>query len=282
MISPNPDLLGLFPDAARHRPLSSALPPGRPVRSRERPESPLPALWLSGGPAPAGLWTRLRAEHASSGLWPLLLDALDDEDPAYRPWGSGELTPAPSAAAGAHDPAVVLERWWAAHTGEDPEDQLTPAQRLAVTAPFGRAWPGLAPARVPTNDPGRVADDLAGELLRGHGSLRLGLVAADRGADALTVAGWRGAAGYVDDTAELSAVLRSWESRFGAQVVGVGSGTLLLSVAAPPTTLTEALAIAVEHFAVCPDNVWQSDEAHPLMAYAERLVGDHSWTFWWE
>ncbi|MFI9815162.1 DUF4253 domain-containing protein [Saccharothrix variisporea] len=259
------DLAALVADPA-DRSLSVPLPPGRAVHSQEE-DSDRPALWLSDGPAPEGLWTRLRAEHARSGLWPLLLDALDDDAEDYRPWASGEFAPGEMSSPAAHDPAALLADWWTRHA--DP-----------ATTPHGTRWPGSAPAPAAVGDPDRIADGLAEHLLAEHPSMRLGLVAADRGADALTTVGWFGPAEHTDDTAEISAVLRSWEDRFGARVVGVGFSTLLLSVAAPPTTPDAALAVAAEHFAFCPDNVWQG--VSPLTAYAEHLVGDHSWSFWWD
>ncbi|MEV0674942.1 DUF4253 domain-containing protein [Actinosynnema sp. NPDC050436] len=275
------DLRALFAGGAdAGRTLSVPLPPGRPVVPGEN--GGRAAFWLGDGPVPEGLWARLRAEHARSGLWPLLLDALDDEEPDYRPWGNGEVAPGRMSSPAAHDPAALLARWWAEHTGEDPDDALTPGERDAVTAPYGRRWPGLAPARPVAADPGRIADGLAEHIRAGHPTVRLGLVAADRAADAVTAAGWLGPANYTQDAAELSAVLRSWEDRFGARVVAVGFATLLLAVAAPPATREEAVAVAAEHFALCPDNVWQDGEPHTLQAYAERLVGDHSWTFWWD
>jgi hypothetical protein len=276
------DLRDLFTEgAAAGRSFAVPLPPGRTVFPEEE-DTGRPAFWLSDQPAPAGLWARLRAEHARSGLWPLLLDALDDDEEEYRPWGNGEVLPGDTSSPGEHEPAALLARWWAGHTGENEYDGLSPAARLAVTAPFGRAWPGTSPARPARTDPDLTADDLAEQLLAGHASMRLGLVAAERGADALTVAGWTGPTNHVDDTAEVSAVLRDWEERFGARVVGVGFSTLLLAVAAPPVTHAEALAVAAEHFALCPDNVWQGEEPCTLAAYAERLVGDHSWVFWWD
>ncbi|GAA3057725.1 hypothetical protein Aglo01_64330 [Actinokineospora globicatena] len=273
------DLASLFVDgAAAGRSLAVALPPGRVVV----PEGGgRPAFWLSDGPVPAGLWARLRAEHGRSGLWPLLLDSQDDDDAAYPPWGNGEVVVG-ELQPGERDAEAFLARSWDDYTGHSDDDPLTPAERLAVTSPYGRQWPGRAPAPVSTTDPDRTADGLAEQLLAGHQSMRLGLVAAERGADSLTVAGWTGPTNYIPDTADLSAVLRDWEDRFGARVVGVGFDTLLLSVTAPPATHAEALAVAVEHFALCPDNVWQFDGAHPLFTYAERLVGDHSWTFWWD
>ncbi|MBM7774133.1 hypothetical protein JOD54_004337 [Actinokineospora baliensis] len=62
----------------------------------------------------------------------------------------------------------------------------------------------------------------------------------------------------------------------------IGFDALALAVAAPPRTFPDALAVAVEHFALAPDNVWQSEAPHTLSAYAEHLVGDHSWAFWWD
>ncbi|MFD0206301.1 MULTISPECIES: DUF4253 domain-containing protein [Saccharothrix] len=285
MISEPPlpaELRALFADGSdAARTLSVPLPPGRPVRSEEEP-SERPAFWLGDGPAPAGLWARLRAEHVRSGLWPLLLDSLDDEDADYRPWGNGEVLPGEMSSPDDHDPDALLARWWVDHTADDPDDQLTPAERAAVTAPFGRTWPGLAVAPPRGKDPDRIADGLAEQLVAGHPSVRIGLVAADRGADAVTVAGWTGPTNYTGDTAEVSAVLRSWEDRFGARVVGVGFATLVLAVAAPPTTREAAMAVAAEHFAFCPDNIWQGEAPHTLAAYADRLVDDHSWTFWWD
>jgi hypothetical protein len=268
MATPLPaELRALFADHA-DRSLSVPLPAGRALSSEEDEDGDRPALWLSDGPAPGGLWARLRAEHARSGLWPLLLDALDDHAEDYRPWASGEFAPSEMSSPDEHDPATLLADWWTRYA-DDP-----------TTAPHGRRWPGLAPTPGATGDPDRIADGLADHLLAEHGSMRLGLVTADRGADALTVVGWWGPANHTGDTAEISAVLRGWEDRFGARVVGVGFSTLLLSVAAPPTTPEAALAVAAEHFAFCPDNIWQG--VSPLSAYAERLLGDHSWTFWWD
>ncbi|MHA4820001.1 DUF4253 domain-containing protein [Streptomyces aculeolatus] len=97
--------------------------------------------------------------------------------------------------------------------------------------------------------------------------------AAACGADALTAAAWSGPANY-DDTAKFSAVVRDWERRFGARVVGVGFDTLHLSVAGPSLQAQDALLVAADHFAFCPDNVWQGSSPPTLAVYAERIVGN--------
>ena len=75
-------------------------------------------------------------------------------------------------------------------------------------------------------------------------------------------------------------MLRSWELRFDAYVVGLGTDTLVLAVGRPARDLASATAIAAEHFAFCPDNVWQG--AGSLDAYAEQILGMPSWSFWWD
>ncbi|MYR42990.1 DUF4253 domain-containing protein [Streptomyces sp. SID5910] len=239
-------------------------------------------LWLSDSPPTVELWPRLRAEHAASGLWPLLCGPLHPHEADFRPWACGELSPERMSSPADHDPETVLTRWWRDYTATDEDDdQLDTEERLAVTDPFGQSWPGLTPSATPVQNADAIADQYAQAFLSQHPHARLGLVAAPRGADALTTAGWNGPVNYDNDTAVFSAVVRDWEDRFGARVVGVGLSTLHLSVAAPPSRLEGALRIAAEHFAFCPDNVWQG--AHrDLATYAEDLIGLNCWDFWWD
>ncbi|MBO1419112.1 DUF4253 domain-containing protein [Streptomyces sp. FH025] len=249
-----------------------ALPPGRPVVGEEG-EGERPLLWISDGPAPAGLWEQLHRAHPQSGLWPLLLSPLHDGDD-FRPWLSGELYPDDASDPADHDPAALLRAWW---EPEGPEDEDESAKTLA---PYGAAWPGLAPAAaVPEGAADAQARELAGAV-QSFLNVRLGLVPAAGGAQALVACGWSGPLNHESDTAKIAAVLTSWERRFGAQVVEVGFATLQLSVPTPPATLAEALPLAAEHVAFCPDQVYQG--AGTLTAYAERLVGSHHWYFWWD
>ncbi|MFG2661661.1 DUF4253 domain-containing protein [Streptomyces sp. NPDC048425] len=258
-----------------------ALPPGRMITSDEG-DGDVQPLWLSDDPTAVELWSRLRAGHAASGLWPLLLDALDPHDQGFRTWGCGELWPECMSSPAQHNPEALLARWWQDYTTMDEDDdQLTAAERLAVTAPFGQAWPGRAPTRTPSPHADEIAEQYARAFLTQNPHARLGLVAAPRGADALARAGWMGPANYGNDTGTFAAVVRDWEDRFGVLVVGVGFSTLYLSVATPPSRVEEALAVAAEHFAFCPDNIWQGP--HPdLASYAEGLIDLNCWEFWWD
>ncbi|MEU3405394.1 DUF4253 domain-containing protein [Streptomyces sp. NPDC006670] len=262
--------------------LDTPLPAGRMITSDEGHGDVQP-LWCSDRPATAGLWAQVYAEHSRSGLWPLLLDALDPEDDEFRPWGSGELMPEEMSSPASHSPAGLLEQWWTTYTAVDGDDDMLSAKRRqAVTAPFGRHWPGTAPARSATTDPDELAAEYAQVFLASRPWSRLGLVAAASGAEALAVAGWCGPHNYDNDTAKFSAVIRDWEHRFGARVVAAGFSTVHLSVAAPPMNEEDALLVAAEHFAVCPDNVWQGCRPNTLSAYAERIIGARRWDFWWD
>jgi hypothetical protein len=279
----------LFADT-RVRELDVALPPGRLVVPDDRPSRllsdagagwPRPAYWLSDGAAPDGLWAALLVAHERSGLWPLLLGGLDGFP--ERPWEAGEVHLTRLTSPYQHTADQVLARWWTGMNTPDEEDSdgAYPAELRGGpdgTDPFGHPWPGLASAGILETVPDLRAEEIAAALTNGRH--RLGLVAADCGANALTVAGWSGPVNHTNDTAEISAVVRDWEDRFGARVVAVGFDTLALSIAAPPTDMAHARAVANEHLAFCPDNIWQG--AGDLPTYAESLLGAPLWTFWWD
>jgi hypothetical protein len=102
------------------------------------------------------------------------------------------------------------------------------------------------------------------------------------------VAGWTGAIN-VTGAAEVSAVLRSWEDRFGAFLVGLSFATLTLLVGRPPTTDDDSLRVAAEVAALCPDALWQP-EALPsyerrettLGAMSRLLVRERVWRLWFD
>ncbi|SNT49670.1 protein of unknown function [Asanoa hainanensis] len=216
-------------------------------------------MWISDAPATPGSWAAARADHHRSGLWPLLLDSLDRD--GQRPWESGELGQPETSAPDDYDAETVL------------------AHLFAVGAP-DKGWPGLAPAGALIADPDDEADRAADALLHRQPWLRIGFVPAPRGSDTLAACGWHGPANHTNNTAQLCAVLCSWESRFGARAIGLGFDTLTLSIAAPPRTIEEALVISAEHLAFCPDNIYQGPGA--IGPYAKQVLEARVWNFWWD
>ena len=249
------------------------LPPGGPALSADGE----PVMWISDGAAPAGLWQELRAAHADSGWWPLLLTSKADEG-GDRPWQSGELHP--SAPDTGPDAQEILAKGWNDSTRIDEEyAHLIPRQRLAVTDPYGTRWPGPAPRAPQTDDPGTAADHCAAQLAE-RPNPRLGLVRAPSSARIPGIIGWQGAARHGLDPTAISTVLADWEHRFGTRLVMVGFDTLVLSTATAAADREQALRTAAEHFALCPDNVWQGPGT--LQSYADTLIGARTWSFWWD
>ncbi|QKW23523.1 DUF4253 domain-containing protein [Kitasatospora sp. NA04385] len=264
--------------------VAGLLPAGRLINPLDDGEDTAPVLWLSDGPAPIGLWEELHRAHPRSGLWPLLLAPLRAADEEFRPWGTGELSTASASEPDWYDPAALLRTGWEYSTVVDSDGEpLDPEETSELgrsIAPFLDGWPGTAPAAERAGDPDGAARALARELLARDAGLRIGLVAADSGAEALTACGWSGPVNHEDDIAKVSAVLLDWERRYGTRLVQVGFAELELSVAAPPGDECNALRIAAEHLAFCPDNIFQG--AGTLTEYASGLVGAEQWSFWWD
>jgi len=145
--------------------------------------------------------------------------------------------------------------------------------------PFPR-WPGLATPAQDADDTIRRAASVATET--GISDLTchtdppyLGLVPAPDGATAITASGWLAPSG---EPAKDSAVIKSWQYRFGTQLISLGLDTLVLIVTKPPRSLEHARHGASEHFAFCHDLADMLAFQH----YAQQLIDNPTWGFWWD
>jgi hypothetical protein len=166
-------------------------------------------------------------------------------------------------------------------------------------------WPGLAPANVgagpgpdafaasfvtsPEIEERSLSDPFSHLDLRpdtpvrnpfvdASGRARLGLVKTPDSAGAITASGWTHDTGAA--LAGCTAVLRSWQERFGVRLCALGTDWLAVTVAWPvPVNATEhARRIAAEHVAFCPDILGELDFAE----YANGLLAATVWMFWWD
>ncbi|MET7650335.1 MULTISPECIES: DUF4253 domain-containing protein [unclassified Streptomyces] len=260
------------------RSLGLRLPPGRLIGSSDEDPSDEPVLWHSDKAAAPGNWTVLGGQAGRTGLLPVLVD-VGGGGGGPQKWG---LMPGEASYPGDHDAEDVLADFW--EVDEEEDEGYWDDETAEMLAPFGPDWPGLAPSPSLTIDPAVCAAQVADRLTDGTRSWpvepRLALVPARRSADVPAALGWSGPLNHTNDVALLCAVLRSWEDRFGIRVVALGFDLLVVSVAAPPTTTEAAEAVAAEHFAFCPDNITQGPGS--LRAYAEQLVGERAWHFWWD
>jgi hypothetical protein len=208
------------------------------------------------------------AAHEKSKLWPVVI-------PPDRRFTSGRgdwiddrarLPPAGGEVAGL-DAEAVLEAWW-----------REPCCDGTCLEPFGPGFPGLARRSTSQRDPLSTAARVGG-LVSALESCRLGLVAAERSADIPALLGWSGMLDATEDVAALSSVLRSWEDRFGARLVGLGFEDLILSVAAPPSRIERAMKVAAEHRSFCDRGF--TKQPGNLREFAEGLIDCEVWRFSW-
>ncbi|MFE0021406.1 DUF4253 domain-containing protein [Amycolatopsis sp. NPDC059021] len=214
-------------------------------------------IWLSAERTDPATYAAFLDDATKTGFWPLIVQtAVEAFDGVRARSGSRPLDQEDPLRL---DPAEILAHWW--RTGP----HTTPAT----------SFPGLVRRSTARRDPLLYAMHCGTELLARDGG-RLGLARVRLSADVPFLIGWPGA-GQVRGRADaVAAVLGSWEHRFGTRLVGIGSTGLTLSVAAPPTTLNRALAIAAEHRAFCPRICGEDHES-----YAHSLLNHHIWRLRW-
>lgn len=246
----------LHPNAA---PAGLALPPGRWHGK----------IWATDDPLDEpNVYRECLTEFERSGLWPVLIPrderfVFNGED-----WLDRGGNPPEGDKVGTLDPAAVLANWWP-----------SPCCDGTCLDPFGADFPGLTRKSTARKDPIAEAGNF-GWMRAAARYCRLGLVHTERAADIPAVLGWTGMINTTSDIAAISAVLRSWEDRFGARLVTLGFDALELAVAAPPTSERRALRVAAEHIAFCRENF--TAQPGDLRAFSKTLVNTPRWRFWWD
>jgi uncharacterized protein DUF4253 len=256
--------------------LPQGLPPGKLVPGSS------PGLWMSDEPvvAPAQVWADCQAQHHRTGWLPLLMAwpcatgqghhpaeiaAVDVETSLIESWSSYQQSRS------LRPPHPAVDEVWPEHA----------APALADPGPPFTRWPGLAEASGPHPGPSpdAVARAAVGQMLHYFTTrfiAHLALVRAGRSADVPALAGWEADAPAV----ELSALLRTWEDRFGARVIGFEGSSVFVSVASPPLSSRHAAHVALEHVLTGASNL--HDGTFPFPDYAEALRGERLWSFWWD
>jgi len=258
-----------------------SLPPGRRVRAGAWEELGTDAgedvMWITDEPqSDAGaLWWFLQDQTE---LVVLVLDSLGAEASVgrRRPWDT-ELVRYEGEVPGADAVEGIFRFLW-----QDTEDADHPS---VSPAPF-TAFPGLAPSQNRT-----LSESVLAETALNQPPGWIGLAPAASAADSPMRAGWYSCSdafafpwGQWEAAGAMTALLRSWEQRFGARVMRLGWASMLLLVEKPPTSEDEALAVAAELWNV-------SSEFHiagggPMVRSVQQIAAGilkaPTWRFWWD
>jgi hypothetical protein len=92
----------------------------------------------------------------------------------------------------------------------------------------------------------------------------------------LGIGGWN----ECPNAEEHAAIFKYWGEKYGATVACITSDVIEMTVARPPATKEEALALAREQYIYCPDIVDQGTES--VAALAAGLLNSRVWFFWWD
>lgn len=250
---------GTLPAADAREVGGVALPSGHLVHD----DQAAARTWISTEVLPAdrlGELTRsLAAVFAETGLWPVQVPKQYMGSDPDVPWRSGRLEPPVTAIP---DPLGVVLRDAAEDAAEFDADEDAPLRPPPVTE--------LAPAQPgPDSQPGELEARKDGALL---------LVPVARPADVPAALGWDGAVNYDLGAGDITAVVRSWEDRFGAVLVSLGLDTMTLQVTRRPESGAQLDALAYEHSVFCPDNYSHAD----FNSYRTGLSAWTHWSFWWD
>jgi hypothetical protein len=161
---------------------------------------------------------------------------------------------------------------------DQEEEGWPPPMPAGEPAERGAPFPGLAPAVRE-----RLPQATVTAALAALPPCRVALVPAARPADVLAVTGWMTTDAYQEPVfgVPVGAVLRSWEERFGARLLRIGPGAdALLLVERPPRTVTEARAVANEHWTLADE--FNGEGRSDIGSLAAALVGSPIWQFWWD
>jgi len=297
--APDAVVAGRLPAEGPVRLGSVDLPPGRLIAGGAGAGY---VAWATVDPVPGSgrVWTALSELHSRTGLVPVHLDGLSGQvvgtgagqrvggwpEHALRPWESGEFRgPADPRAADGLDAGAVLAGLW---HGRDPspDGEYDPGDgEYDPGRDVMREFPGLAPpGDVPLSSMERrwaleVVLPRSRRPFRPVPDTRIGLVAAGRPADVPLVIGWEGPVNRGEFLLPLTAVLRSWEDRFGARVIDVGFNDLRLLVERPPRSLEAAGRVAAEHVVVADEC---AGGLRDVPGIARCLLDNPVWTFWWD
>jgi hypothetical protein len=255
---------------------------GQPTFYNEEAYDPVrydaPVAWVTSDPMTevADAWLALSLARPHTGLTPILLSRAWNEDDVISGEAFGLYGPEDITLLDAIDPRAVLADGW----NLDEHDELDPYAE-SLRAPFTARFPGLAPPQQ-----SRLSAAVLRHAVTGEQPIFLGLVAVNRSADLPAAVGWSvfgvdRPGGPQARSLEIAAVLRSWEARFGACPLRIGSDSILrVLVERPPATLAEALRVAVEHLAFADEYGRYSGQ--PIHELAAELVGQPIWNFWWD
>ncbi|MDP9765161.1 DUF4253 domain-containing protein [Deinococcus enclensis] len=215
------------------------------------------------------VWHQLTEQHGETGLWPVITGP--------RPFAPGRATPA-AFERDLFAPDLIAQ--WLAGEQEDPEI-LAEIGPMVLSLDEAQRHAGSVPqdATVPASWQEGVVSIQDGRTRQPYPQVFLALVPTQATWDAPAWLGF-GRFNGCPLPSEHHAVLRDWHQQYGLQILCVTADMVECLVARPPTEAAQALVLATEQFAYCPDLVHQG--CGSIAELAGGLLHSPTWSFWWD
>jgi len=202
-------------------------------------------------------WERMRGLVEQTGYWPIIIEELDSqlemmEEYDYEPGTASEIIAASQQ---------IKAKEWLKNRFEHAGDGFE-----------GFQYPrGIWPEKPMPKLGFLIADD--------HETRYLALLP--------TSQSWQGPAylkfgnwGYCPAPEEHASVFKRWGEQYGAEIAWVEYDTLEARVLRPPRNQADAIRLAEEHYAYCPQVVYGGPGT--IEGLAGELLDSPIWSFWWE
>lgn len=211
---------------------------------------------------------RLRAEHPTTGLYPVLMGDVEEIETILE--GMEEAEPAAVALAKARiiDVPLLLSIWRGNMEDpdvDDPEGDPTTSEAWPASGHEPEAPGIITHLEVGTEEP--------------LDAVVIGLFPVVKPWEVFAYIGY-GGWNSCPHANEHVAIHRSWQERYGAEVVSLTPAIVQCVVSRPPLDRAGSLELAREQYVYCEDIVIQGTQT--VGNLAASLQGARTWYFWWD
>ena len=240
------------------------------------PEETLYGLSVRGSEA-ITVWTKLRENFARIGHWPVLV-GQDEEVNKLR-----ERVQSPLNVDFQSADTIDAEDWFEQRYQQAIEEieEFGYREKNPPTSDEDKKFYGIPRGPWPEGDPRNQEFMIPLSLIKRKPLPKVHLALVP------TIESWRvpallrfGGWNECPSDEEHAAVMKYWQGRFGAEVVGITNAVVEMMVKHPPSTKNEAIALARQQYLYCQDIVEQGTET--LEALAWTLLRGRVWYFWWD
>jgi len=253
------------------------------------PEGPIFHLLIAGRSYALDQWQAARNLVPKTGLWPVIVNSSELQGFLFADLPRGDALPERIRQAQDLDALEVLTKYLHRSSEFVPETSseqasvgvfsaTDPSAYLPWIERIRGVWPDIIDPQHSDPHDFLLPEEFL-QIPKGQETVSLCLLPVEQSWKVplcLQFGGWN----ECPLPAEHGSVQRSWQQRFGAEIVCMSGDIIECYVNSPPMTQQESRKLALEQFAYSSDIVHQG--VGSLEELAARLLRNQTWYFWWD